>query len=183
MGKRKRNWVRTKANELNNNLPKSERWFLKRLKEKGILLKNFDLKPNQELFEKIPDYVSHKYRVIIEIDGSIHELKHVKENDKKKDKLRTKLGYQVIRVKAYNEISLSSCIYKLKDLKTNYNPIPSDTKRDIKNKKQIEKRRHQQYKCKDKCRLCRKAYATEIVRYENRNFKYCKSCKCKLMLK
>lgn len=180
---KKTNWVKGKANELNDNLPRSERWFLKRFKDKGLLLKNFDLSPNRVLLDTIPDYISHKYRVIVEIDGSIHNLEYIKENDKKKDKTRAKTGYQVIRVKAYNEISLSACIFKLKELKSNYTAMPIESKQDLKNKKEITKRKYQQYKGKGKCRLCRKAYATEIVRYKCRNFKYCKSCKNKLILK
>lgn len=45
----------------------------------------------------IVDFYCHKVKLVIEIDGSIHNLEDVKENDKLREKELQKWGYSVIR--------------------------------------------------------------------------------------
>lgn len=64
----------------------------KSLKAAGV---NFDFNPI--IYGFIPDFYFPKARLIVEIDGSVHNLEHVKENDKKKDAAFKYGGLQVKR--------------------------------------------------------------------------------------
>jgi len=99
------------SNKLNKNLPKSEIWFNNQMRVAN--LKIHDLKQNKPFLGFIPDYRSDKYKIIIEVDGNIHQLDDVKEKDKIKQEFYEKAGYTVIRVVAYSESSLLSCFTKI----------------------------------------------------------------------
>jgi len=106
----KQDWLKNRAEELNRNLPKSERWFLTQLKKfylhKLNFIKNFPL----------GDYIFDlKYKeLLIEIDGSIHDLPNQKEKDRIKSAyVKNNTEFTLIRVKAYDEGSLNDCIEKL----------------------------------------------------------------------
>ena len=45
----------------------------------------------------IADFYCHKAKLIVEIDGSIHELKEISENDKSRQTDLEKWGYSVLR--------------------------------------------------------------------------------------
>lgn len=47
----------------------------------------------------IPDLINRKYKYIIECDGSIHNEKHIKEIDKKKDEYYFRRGFKVFRIR------------------------------------------------------------------------------------
>ena len=78
-------------------------------------------------------------KVIIEIDGSIHELPEQILKDAKKDKFYKSSGYEVIRIKAYNDDSFWEGIKKLeqriKDMQIPY--IKYNTQKKIKQYKSI----------------------------------------------
>ncbi|QFR38740.1 DUF559 domain-containing protein [Candidatus Gracilibacteria bacterium 28_42_T64] len=47
----------------------------------------------------ISDFLCREYNLIIELDGSVHDLKEIYELDKHKESLLTNLGYKIIRFK------------------------------------------------------------------------------------
>lgn len=102
------------AKQLNANLPNSEIWFRDRLKEHKRLLKmNFTFNTTfKGMF--ICDVISTKYNVIIEVDGSYHDLPEQKIKDAYKDSVYRNNGFTVYRVKAYDDESFNSCISALK---------------------------------------------------------------------
>lgn len=64
----------------------------KSLKAAGV---TFDFNPI--IYGFIPDFYFPKARLVVEIDGSVHDLAHVQENDKKKDSVFRFGGLQVKR--------------------------------------------------------------------------------------
>ena len=119
------NWIINKANELNNNLPNSERWFYEKFKD-TIYSKEMNFTSNQ-IFKSlyICDMISLKYKTIIEVDGSYHDLPSQKLKDEEKDLAYIKATFNIIRVKHGDEDSYNECIKKLdKILKEGkaYNP-------------------------------------------------------------
>lgn len=163
-------WTKTRAKELAKNLPKSEQWFREELSKKFKNLGDYCLESNVYCFGKIPDLVSETLRVVIEIDGSVHDLEQVKENDTKKDKMYRQKGYEVLRVEAYSYDSFLLCFQRLEELNK---PKPEKPKK--KNPKGYKKRL-------EKCNLCSQK-GTEWVTYQGKSFRYCKPCKSKLWIK
>lgn len=102
------------AESLNQNRPKSEIWFEEELKKADI---RFPFEKNATFAGYIPDFFNKHYKVIVEVDGSIHELEHIKEKDLKKDKKYKQYGYTVLRVEAYNKNSLEKCFEKLREIR------------------------------------------------------------------
>lgn len=89
------------AEKLNLNPAQSERWFFCEWVRVGMALDG-DL-ANSVFCGYIPDVVNHDFKYIIEVDGSIHRLPHVKQKDAWKDKVFGNAGYEVFRLKAFNE--------------------------------------------------------------------------------
>ncbi|MEO8771607.1 MAG: endonuclease domain-containing protein [Ferruginibacter sp.] len=82
------------AKKLRNNLTKEEMILWGVLKEKFPLLK---FRRQHPISIYIADIYCHSQKLIIEIDGSIHNLKEVKENDEIRQKYLEHLGLKVIR--------------------------------------------------------------------------------------
>lgn len=119
--KRKKTKLLKFADELEKNLPNSEIWF-REIYHKCNLKDKFD-EYNRPFEHYIPDIINHRYKYIIEIDGSIHDLENIKKRDIKKDfKFKSK-GYQVIRVIAYNINSLIDCIRMVYKIRNNQIPV------------------------------------------------------------
>lgn len=105
------------ANTLQKNPPKSEVWF-------QSLFKTYKLESDQyntEFKYSIPDVINHFYKYIIEIDGSIHSLPEIKENDRRKELKYKNQGYKVLRVKAYNIVSFNNALNTRQDIIKSYN--------------------------------------------------------------
>lgn len=111
--KKRRAWLKNRAKELNADLPWSEVWF----NEHYSLYKSVDDIPNKAWARYIPDIINHRYKYIIEVDGSVHQLPKVMKRDKKKDKKFQQLGYAVIRVTAYNMDSFNEAMIKLEQIR------------------------------------------------------------------
>jgi cyclase len=45
----------------------------------------------------IADFYCHKAKLIIEVDGSIHNLPHIKKNDEEKENYFSQKGYVILR--------------------------------------------------------------------------------------
>jgi very-short-patch-repair endonuclease len=115
--------IHEKAKFLNENLAKSEKWF-------HTLWERHDMKHEDDQFNHpfiglIPDCINHKFKYVIEIDGSIHIKKHVKEWDNHRDRKFLREGYQVFHVEAYKYdqfVALCEVIERLR--MTPINPKP-----------------------------------------------------------
>jgi very-short-patch-repair endonuclease len=55
----------------------------------------------------VADFVCWKKKLIIEVDGSIHQLARIKAKDKYRTRVLNKLGYRVIRF-TNNQVMLST---------------------------------------------------------------------------
>jgi very-short-patch-repair endonuclease len=108
--KYKQNWIDNKLKKR----PNSELWFNEQLKINDVRMPFIE---NKMFGGYCPDYRNEQYKVIVEVDGTIHKLDNVIKRDIKKDKKFKDLGYQVIRVIAYDTDSLNSCIDILKKLR------------------------------------------------------------------
>lgn len=100
--------------------PKSDVWF----QERWASLADEHDQYNVRFHGTIPDCINHKYKYVIEIDGSIHNRADVKKKDAKKDKFYASKGYEVFRVTAFDEDSIESLYtyvdrHKLKVLASN----------------------------------------------------------------
>jgi len=65
----------------------------------------------------IADFYCHKKKLVIEVDGNVHDLASVKENDDAKEGWFTELGLKVIRFT--NEEIVTEMHNVLKTIKTN----------------------------------------------------------------
>jgi very-short-patch-repair endonuclease len=89
------------ASKLETFLPRSEKWF-RNLFQNEWFFGTLGAKYSVPLNGFIYDVYIKKFKVVIEIDGSIHDLEEVKIKDERKDKLTKETGYKVIRIKAHN---------------------------------------------------------------------------------
>lgn len=110
---RKKTFLKKASELLNKNPPMSERWFKKLYKP----YQDRDDKFNHPFAGKIPDVINKTHRYVIEIDGSIHSLSHIKDNDLVKENLFQNYGYLVIRIEAYNLQSFDNAVQLLKKLR------------------------------------------------------------------
>ena len=77
---------------------------------------NYIIEREKSFFPYFADFTILNAKVVIEIDGSQHELEERKKSDIKKDTLIISLGYRVIRFKAIEVIkNLNGLIKKLDD--------------------------------------------------------------------
>lgn len=115
-------WILNKAKQLNDNLPASEKWFHEKFRntEQNKIM-NF--KSNQ-IFRSlyICDLISIKYKTIIEIDGSFHELPQQKLKDEIKDRKYLEAKFNIIRVKYEDEFSFDACLKKLTKIINEFTP-------------------------------------------------------------
>lgn len=98
------------SGRLNGKMPKSEQWFRALLEDYG-LYKRF--KKNRPIYhlEVIPDLLDQEYMIVIEVDGSIHQLPEVTKRDAVKDQKYKDAGYTVFRVVHGDEVGA----YKVMD--------------------------------------------------------------------
>jgi very-short-patch-repair endonuclease len=101
------------SRRLNYFMPKSEVWFWTLWMEFGMYSSLEE--PNGVFAVKIPDVINRRHMYIIEIDGSIHDQKHVRYNDYRKMARYRKAKYKVWRVRHFDEkalIKVASGVWK-----------------------------------------------------------------------
>lgn len=85
--------------EVINEIPESEQWF------RPLFEAHFKLptdKYNQKFKGKfLPDVLNTKFKYVIEIDGSMHNLVEIIQKDKTKNAFYKRHGYRVFRIKPY----------------------------------------------------------------------------------
>ena len=83
-----------KARQLRNNLTLAEQTFWLRLKEQ---FSEYKFRRQQPILIYIADFYCHRLKLVIEIDGSIHDSAEAKLEDEKRQKVLEGLGLTVIR--------------------------------------------------------------------------------------
>lgn len=112
-GSKKNSRMNIFAKRLNEDLPKSEIWFDGKFKSHQFYSQ---FKKNVVVGKYIVDLLDSRNRIVIEVDGSIHDNEVQKFKDFLKDKYLTDKRYTVIRVVAYDEESYNNCIVKLESV-------------------------------------------------------------------
>lgn len=84
-----------RAAELRRNMTNAEKLLWQELRSKKILNLTFRRQHPVNMF--IADYYCHKARLVIEIDGSIHEIEGSREKDKGREEEFEKFGIKTIR--------------------------------------------------------------------------------------
>jgi len=82
------------ARELRKDMTDAEKILWTHLKE-GI--QNLKVRRQHPIGHYVADFYCHKLKLIIEVDGSIHDLEEVKINDDEKEKYIIESGYNVLR--------------------------------------------------------------------------------------
>lgn len=102
-----------RAAELRRDMTKAEKMLWQELRNKKILNLTFRRQHPVNMF--IADFYCHKARLVIEIDGSIHEVEGSREKDKGREDEFEKFGIKTIRF-TNNEIfeSLNRVIEDIK---------------------------------------------------------------------
>lgn len=116
----KKDYIETRAGELNDNLPKSERWFKAKIKQEWFYRKmGFEF--NKPMFGTfIYDLYSENYRLCIEVDGSIHGTPTQEQKDLFKTNDTISKGFHIIRVQAYNDESYNKAVLLIEQLLGNH---------------------------------------------------------------
>ena len=83
-----------KAKELRNRLTDSENLFWLRLKEN---FKGYKFRRQHPILAYIVDFYCHKLKLVIEIDGSVHDSKEAKKHDRKRQQDLESLKLTVLR--------------------------------------------------------------------------------------
>ena len=83
-----------RARELRKELTQAEQTFWLRLKER---FPQYKFRRQHPISIYVADFYCHKFRLVIEIDGSIHDSADVKINDEKRQKDLEDLKLTVIR--------------------------------------------------------------------------------------
>ena len=106
------------AKHLRNHVTNAEMIFWARLKECFPLLR---FRRQHPMSDYVADFYSHKLKLVIEIDGSIHELEAVQKNDQEKEAHFISLGLTVIRF-TNDDIKhrIDACIDEIKKLEATY---------------------------------------------------------------
>ena len=84
------------ARELRNNATHAETILWNYLKQKPL---GYKFRRQHPYAVYILDFYCHSLKLAIEVDGSIHELAEIKENDEKRQKQLEEDGIKVIRFK------------------------------------------------------------------------------------
>ena len=113
-------WVAERAKSLNDNLPASEEWFLKKIKQEWFWRK-MKFEQNVPLFGNyIYDLFSKKYRLCIEVDGSMHDVPEQQVKDNLKNQVTVSKGFHLIRVKAFDQGSYDAAKLLIEQIIENF---------------------------------------------------------------
>lgn len=134
------------AKNLNENLPRTEKWFQKLWAEH---------KHHNDIYNcvykgiYIPDVINKQYKYIIEIDGSIHDSKDQKKKDFNRDMYFQKEGYITFRVTAYDRVQFDKLVKAIKEFrnKQDYIRRSSDGKH---HRRELKRFVDQCIRCKNK---------------------------------
>lgn len=89
------NYLKERRRELRNNPTKYEELLWKRLVNKK--LDGLKFRRQHSLNHYIVDFYCATYKLIIEVDGEIHDQPENQENDRMRDRELAELGYHTLR--------------------------------------------------------------------------------------
>ena len=98
-----------RAKELRDNMTHAELILWEFLRKHPIRLK---FRRQHPIGIYIVDFYCHKLKLVIEVDGSIHDLEEVLIEDKKKEQLLEKDGLKVIRFKNEEVLKNSEIVFE-----------------------------------------------------------------------
>ena len=84
-----------KAKQLRKESTRAEKYLWKMLRNRSIA--GFKFRRQHPLYHFIADFYCDKAKLILEVDGDIHELAHIKEYDKEREETIKALGIAVLR--------------------------------------------------------------------------------------
>ena len=84
-----------KASELRNNMTEAEEAIWKELKNRQFFKARFRRQHPIDIF--IADFYCHKHKLVVEIDGEIHNQKEIQEYDDGRTHDIEKLGIKILR--------------------------------------------------------------------------------------
>ena len=103
-----------RAGELSKNMTEAEKVLWKELSNKKLL--GLVFRRQHPVNQFIADFYCHKIRLVIEIDGSFHNIETIKERDKGRDDEFDNLGIKTIRFT--NNDVLSKLTFVLDSIKS-----------------------------------------------------------------
>jgi len=111
-----------RANTLRKSLTEAEKILWKVLRNKKF--KGYKFRRQHPIDSFIADFYCHQHKLIIEIDGGIHELNSTKEHDNDRTYELEKFGLKVIRFNNYEIIhQLEKVLRQIKDAIESINPL------------------------------------------------------------
>jgi very-short-patch-repair endonuclease len=101
-----------KARSLRSNMTKAEIILWSRLRSKKV--NGFKFRRQQPIFDYIVDFYCNELKLIIEVDGEIHDQSDVAKSDSKRDNTLKINGYKIIRLSNKEvETEIDSSINKI----------------------------------------------------------------------
>ncbi len=109
-----------RAKYLRNHVTHSEMILWGKLKE---CFPNYRFRRQHPLSDYVADFYCHKLKLVIELDGSIHQLEGIKKNDKDRHSVIESLGLKVIRFTNEDiKFRTESCIEIIRSYVTSFTP-------------------------------------------------------------
>ncbi len=84
------------ANRLRKEMTKAEACLWKYVLRAGKM-KGYGFRRQRPVLNYIADFICKELMLIVEVDGSIHELEEVRKNDKQRQKALEEAGFTVLR--------------------------------------------------------------------------------------
>lgn len=84
------------AHDLRFNMTKAEACLWKYVLKAG-LMEGYTFRRQRPVLNYIADFMCKELMLIIEVDGSIHELEHIKVRDKERESNLIKAGFTILR--------------------------------------------------------------------------------------
>ena len=101
-----------KAKGLRNNMTKTEKLLWSRLRKKQIKNTRFYRQHPINIF--IADFYCHKFKLVVEVDGKIHNKSDIQEHDENRTAELERFGLKVIRFT--NDEIFSNIEYVIKEI-------------------------------------------------------------------
>ena len=105
--------IKKKAVDLRNNMTKAEIILWSRLRMRKV--EGLKFRRQQPIFNYIVDFYCHETKLIIEVDGEIHNLPEQRKSDKYRNKILTLNGFNIIHFTNHEIVTnVDSVIAKIK---------------------------------------------------------------------
>ena len=108
------------ARELRKNATPAEEVFWQMVRDRQFLELKF--RRQHQIGDYIVDFYCHEKKLIIELDGSVHNTPERKKKDHKRDAYLESIGNKIIRIS--NETFLNNPESTLNEIATSINPLP-----------------------------------------------------------